>query len=279
MIRLMAKSDIPSVMLLKEAEGWNQTETDWVTIQQIEPGGCLVFERAGTVVGTVTVVCYGKRLGWIGMMLVDVEYRRQGIGAALIEAALEYLDRREVSIAKLDATDVGRLLYDKFGFVDECTVERWIRPSGDAQEEQKLDTGEDTIGNWDQHLDQEAFGLDRSRILDCLLANPGVRLFRASNAQAFLRPGSKFQQIGPFVARDIHAAEVVLNKILDHSSTFTIAWDLFPDCLTAVQLSHQKGFTPRRRLTRMAKKMRSDSSKSFLGDQTMQFGIAAFEFG
>jgi len=278
-IRLMTKSDIPSAMLLKEVEGWSQTEIDWVTIQQIEPSGCLVFERAGTVVGTVTTVCYGKQLGWIGMMLVDIEYRRQGIGAALIEAALEYLDRQGVSIAKLDATDVGRLLYKKFGFVDECAVERWIRPIGDVQEEQKLDIDGDAIGNWDQQLDQEAFGLDRGRILDCLLANPGVQLFRARNAQAFLRPGSKFRHIGPFVARDIHAAEVVLDKILGHSSTFPIAWDLFPDCLTAVQLSHRKGFAPRRRLTRMAKKMRSDSSESFLVDQTMQFGIAAFEFG
>ena len=63
MIRLMTKSDIPSAMLLKEVEGWSQTEIDWVTIQQIEPSGCLVFERAGTVVGTVTTV-YWMGLEW-----------------------------------------------------------------------------------------------------------------------------------------------------------------------------------------------------------------------
>jgi hypothetical protein len=34
---------------------------------------------------------------------------------------------RAVECVKVDATDMGRGLYQKFGFVDECPVERWVR--------------------------------------------------------------------------------------------------------------------------------------------------------
>jgi len=81
--RLLFESDIPSAMRLKEAAGWNQTEADWRRLLSLQPEGCFAAVRDGRLVGTTTVTIYGE-LAWIGMVLVDREYRRQGIASGLM---------------------------------------------------------------------------------------------------------------------------------------------------------------------------------------------------
>ena len=278
MIRPMAAADIPTAMRLKDAEGWNQTERDWLTVLQIEPQGCLVFERAGDVVGAVTTVTYGDRLAWIGMMLVDAAHRRQGIGTALMEAALEYLDGRGVREVKLDATDMGRPVYERLGFVEECAVERWV---GTISEEAAAepDAGEELTSGWDRALDAQAFGLDRHRVIATLRANSPAESFCRDDAQALVPPGARFWYLGPVVARTSTAASILLGDVLPRYRGRTLAWDLFPDHPAAPDLAGRWGFAPRRRLIRMARSMRPGSAETPLGERAMQFGIAAFEFG
>ncbi len=272
----MAAADIPTAMRLKDAEGWNQTEHDWLTVLQIEPQGCLVFERAGDVVGTVTTVTYGDRLAWIGMMLVDAAHRRQGIGTALMEAALGYLHDRDVREIKLDATEMGRPVYERLGFVEECAVERWV---GTISEQAGAGTGEKWTSGWDQALDAQAFGLDRHRIIASLRAGSQADSFCRDDAQVLVRPGARFWCLGPFVARTSTAASILLGDVLPHYRGRTLAWDLFPDHPAAPDLAGRWGFAPRRRLIRMARSMRPGSAETPLGERAMQFGIAAFEFG
>ena len=284
MIRPMAPADIPAAMHLKEAEGWNQTERDWLTALELEPRGCLVFEQAGEVVGTVTTVGYGDRLGWIGMMLVDAAHRRQGIGTALMEAALNYLDGRGVREVKLDATEMGHLVYERLGFVEECAVERWVGTIGEEPGPERLGDGEEIASGWDRQLDCEAFGLDRGRVIALVRrewprGNSLARSFQQRDAQALVRPGARFWYLGPFVARESGAAGVLLDGLLDRYRGLTFAWDQFSDHAAAPDLARRWGFAPRRRLIRMARSMRPGGSETPLGDRNMQFGIAAFEFG
>ena len=274
----MTAADIPAAMRLKDAEGWNQTERDWLTVLQLEPQGCFVRERAGEVVGTVTTVAYGDRLGWIGMMLVDAAHRRQGIGTALMEAALAYLDGSGVHEIKLDATEMARPVYERLGFVEECAVERWVgtisEPKGRAPGAE-----EEWTSGWDRTLDAQAFGLDRHRMIAALRANSPAESFCRDDAQALVRPGARFGYLGPFVARDSEAAAVLLGGLLRRCRGRTLAWDLFPDHSAAPALAERWGFAPRRRLIRMARSMQPGGAGSPLGDRAMQFGIAAFEFG
>src|SRR6266850_7622987 len=126
-VRLLRASDIPQAMRLKDAAGWNQTEEDWRRILDLEPEGCFGIEREGRLVATTTAICYGRELAWIGMVLTDPEFRGQGLASQLMRRTLEFLNGRTIQCVKLDATGMGRGLYQKFGFVDECPVERWVR--------------------------------------------------------------------------------------------------------------------------------------------------------
>jgi len=50
----------------------------------------------------------------------------KGIGKALMTHAIEYLDRRGARSIRLDATALGRPLYEKLGFAWEFTLARFV---------------------------------------------------------------------------------------------------------------------------------------------------------
>src|SRR5690242_1828349 len=167
-IRLLFESDIPAAMRLKEAAGWNQTEDDWRRLIKLEPTGCFAAIRNGELVGTTTTTTYKDELAWIGMVLVDPQSRRQGIATKLMETGLDYL-KGKVATVKLDATPQGKLVYEKFGFEVESTVERW---SGNL-ESTSTDRGGEVLSvelrDELMVLDQRAFNADRSTLMDSLI--------------------------------------------------------------------------------------------------------------
>src|SRR6476619_1151636 len=120
-IRLLFESDSPAAMRLKEAAGWNQTEEDWRRLLALEPNGCFAAVKDDRLVGTTTTTTYGNELAWIGMVLVDPHERRQGIATKLMNVAMDYLNGK-VATVKLDATALGKPVYEKFGFHVESVL-------------------------------------------------------------------------------------------------------------------------------------------------------------
>ena len=92
-IRLMTPGDLPAAMRLSREAGWNQVEADWRRFRDMQPDGCFVAELAQGCVGTV-VACVFDQVAWIAMLLVDSAQRGEGIGRALIEHALMFLDEQ-----------------------------------------------------------------------------------------------------------------------------------------------------------------------------------------
>jgi GNAT superfamily N-acetyltransferase len=92
-LRTMSEQDIPAGMRLKEIAGWNQTANDWKCFLKASPAGCFVAEVDGTVRGTAATISYEHRFAWVGMVLVDPEFRGQGIGTRLLEKTIAYYSR------------------------------------------------------------------------------------------------------------------------------------------------------------------------------------------
>src|SRR5258708_1295320 len=169
-VRLLRPLDIPQAMRLKDAAGWNQTEEDWARILELEPEGCFGIELEGRLAATITAICYGLELAWIGMVLTDPEFPGQGLASRLMRPTLEFPDGRGVPCVKLDATDMGIGLYRKFGFVDECPIERWVRAPGPVAPV--------ALGSceFDAAMDRLAFGAGRSRLLLRLAAGEAASI-------------------------------------------------------------------------------------------------------
>jgi len=254
-LRVMTAADIPAGMRLKDHAGWNQAPADWERFLRASPQGCFVAEVDGRVRGTATTIVYEERFAWIGMLLVDPEYRGRGIGTRLLEKAIEYLDACGIPTLKLDATPEGKPIYGRLGFVTEYEIERCTlrRMSDDrAARRSPLQRGLTRILRWDR----EVFGADRSELLRSLHRKaPEFTLtnqFRGELAgYALGRRGSHADHLGPWMARDEASARELLDEFLRRSARGTVFVDVLKDNPFARRLLPARGFEFSRPLTRM----------------------------
>ncbi len=270
-VRLLKSSDIPQAMLLKQAEGWNQTEQDWGRLLELEPEGCFGIEHEGRLVATTTATCYGCELAWIGMVITAPEFRGQGLASRLMRRTLEYLDDLRTQWVKLDATSMGSGLYRKFGFEDECPVERWLRAPSPAGARHVV-----VQRTWDAVLDRGAFGADRSRLLSTLAREESVSI--PGSGYAMGRPGANAAYFGPCVAVKSQAARILLEWFLARHSSEPIYWDLLPGNQEAVRLAQDFGFERSRQLVRMSRKRVAGARPLSTSVQEV-YAIAGLEFG
>jgi ribosomal protein S18 acetylase RimI-like enzyme len=185
----MAASDIAAAVGLSEQAGWNQTEEDWRMLMELSPEGCLAIEVQGELAATTTLLCYGRRLGWIGMVLTKVAYRGQGFARRLLTEALRLADEMQIETVKLDATDQGVRLYEQMGFRFEQNIERWCRSESGEATDTVIPEGVALHEEW-QSVDRVAFGADRRGLLNRLAHRARPLLF-ASGSFVLTRPGSK----------------------------------------------------------------------------------------
>jgi GNAT superfamily N-acetyltransferase len=255
-IRLLFESDIPSAMRLKEAAGWNQTEADWRRLLSLQPDGCFGAVRDGRLVGTTTTTIYGE-LAWIGMVLVDPEYRRQGIASELMSVALDYL-KEKVETIKLDATALGEPVYKKLGFAVESKVERWSGSVGSTQRDAQIVIDRESVRELLQ-LDRRAFGADRSKLIESLMTDACVApvLLRAADdglsGYALARGGTSKTYVGPVVVSEPQLVETLLDQVLSQLPGREIYIDINRECVADMRLLSDRGFVKERDLIRMVK--------------------------
>ena len=262
--RLMTEADIPAGMRLKELAGWNQTPSDWERFLRASPAGCFVAELDGRVCGTATTIVYEGRFAWIGMVLVDHEYRGRGIGTRLLAKAIEHLDAARVPTLKLDATPQGRPIYSKLGFVSEYEVERWAlerRPdlagaAGSVEQSASFSFGSQQDVEEIVEFDREVFGADRGGLLKSLDDDtPSFTLEARDRGKlqgyALGRRGSRADHLGPWIARDESSARGLLVEFLQRSKGEAIFVDCVKPNRFACGLAQSLGFEFSRPLTRM----------------------------
>lgn len=168
-MRPLTKNDFDFAHEMTVVEQWNDRLKDVKRIFNFEPDGCFIAEIDGKPVGHVFAISYGN-LGWIGLLIVEAEYRRMGIGRLLMEKARDYLLRRGVETVKLEAVPEIAALYRKLGFRDENDSLRFkgtnanlpVRDSSSIKPIALEDIGE--LAKFDSRF----FGADRIRVLTSL---------------------------------------------------------------------------------------------------------------
>ncbi|MCE5310867.1 MAG: GNAT family N-acetyltransferase [Acidobacteriales bacterium] len=268
-VRLLTSADLDGVMLLSREAGWNQTREDWARMMALTPQSCFGIDCDGRVVATATAYCYGSELAWVGMVLTAADYRGRGFARATVQATLDFARSQDVAWIKLDATDMGRPLYEKLGFVAEYAVERWLRPPSPAA----AATVEAYRPN--PELDLEAFGADRSSLLASLAP---IEAASAGGAFALGRPGSKAAYFGPCVSRNMDSTAKLLDWYLSRHAREQVFWDLVEPNPDAFALARTRGFAPVRRLMRMVLRGRA-WAPPFVERPELVYALGGFEFG
>ena len=198
----MAETDLMFADRLRDMAGWNQRLQDWKRLLRHDPQGCFVAEWHGQPAGTATTTTYSKDLAWIGMVLVDSDMRRRGIGKALLMQCIEHLRQSGVGCIKLDATPLGRQVYGPLGFVSEWSLSRWQTTELSVCPERietASDPGSRPLDSGDigcvADLDACAFGVARNRMLSLLATQSETRVHRDGAGRivgyGMLRPGQR----------------------------------------------------------------------------------------
>ena len=207
-IRLMNTTALPFILRLRSQAGWNQTEADLRRFLDLSAGGSFVAEWNGVPAGTVCTFVFGST-AWIAMVLVEESLRGRGIGKALMSHALDYLDGLGVERVRLDATPLGRPVYEKLGFVAEYNI---LRYQGEVPRVVSAPASKQLVGagrgllDQVRHLDAEVTRADRSALLGTLYRSRTnfQMIERNSTVEGFvsIRPGARAWHIGPCVATD-----------------------------------------------------------------------------
>jgi ribosomal protein S18 acetylase RimI-like enzyme len=260
MLRPLQPQDIAIAAELSAEAGWNQTEDDWRMLLRLNPENCFGIEADGRLVSTATLACYGRQLGWIGMVLTNGAYRRRGFARALLLHAIDRADQLGIESLKLDATDQGQSLYESLGFRVEQQVERWWRARQAAsgaglQPAQLIDYG------------LQAYGANRSELLSALVERS--TLYADADGFCFSRPGRVANYIGPCISRNADFARRSIQACAGKESY----WDLLPQNKLARDLATELGFIPQRKLVRMVR------GRDLRGREDWIYAIAGFELG
>ncbi len=279
----LAEAEIGGADALVREAGWNQVAADWSVF--LDSGTVhAIHDREGRVVATAATLPYGGRFGWISMVLVAVDHRRQGLAKRLLRRCIDGLTGAGLTPV-LDATPDGRAVYRALAFEDSWGYQRLsaraVLKVGDLPMPPAGVTvrrADDTC--WDAlcAYDAAAFGADRRALLTNLLARlPAVAQVaeREGRIVGILlgRDGRTATQLGPLAADDDATALALLARGL-----VAVAGPVYIDLADAKEGLRAwlmaRGFAPQRPFTRMLYRR-----SARFDDRARTFAVAGPEFG
>jgi GNAT superfamily N-acetyltransferase len=142
-----------------------------------------VAEDRAALVGTASVASFGTT-GWIGALGVEPAARRRGIGGALTEQCIEWLRREGASTVLLYATDQGRPVYERLGFVSEGSATAWRGVAGARRGVAVRRLGDDDRTKI-LSADRAATGEDRGAVISQLRPLRGVAVDDGAGVTGF----------------------------------------------------------------------------------------------
>jgi GNAT superfamily N-acetyltransferase len=232
-------SDAAEGLALAELAGWNQDISAWRMVLTWGQGGCFGFRHQGMLVATATTIRYEPEKGWIGMVLTHPDHRGQGLGTAVSRAALFHLQSHDVKHVLLDATAMGRPIYEHLGFRPLHRIEIW---QGEARRQSTQLARQAVAADYGRitALDAMSFGATRPQLIRGLLnefpdlawveGHPGhldgfalAQLNHAGSAH-----------VGPWYHRDVGGAAILLRTALNALADRQIRVDI-PEHNTAAR--------------------------------------------
>ena len=233
------------------AEGWNPGLADDACFATVDPQGFLVGEIDGETAATVSCVNYSASFAFLGFYIVRADLRGRGYGLRIWNAAIAHAGPRVIG---LDGVAAQQQNYRKSGF--ELAYAN-IRYGGTvaAPEAPRAQVNAQVIALSEIPLadveayDATLFPAPRPAFLRAWIGAPGHvgrAVMRDGRLAGWgvIRPSRKGRKIGPLVADDRAAAEVVLSALLAGAGSGEIFLDVPGINHDAVALAQDMGLAP-----------------------------------
>ncbi|HEX9035785.1 MAG TPA: GNAT family N-acetyltransferase [Ktedonobacterales bacterium] len=240
-------ADLAALGAIRRQMGWSRSEDLLDAIVRWSGGRIFVIREGelAAISGEVahrpavaTVATASPPVGVIGSVMVRPEFQRGGLGRAIMEHAISWLERQGARHIFLDATPAGRPLYRRLGFVD--VTSSWYTRAPLASLDSDALGRVAACGNVARvvgasadalprlaALDRIAYGGDRLGLIDALARQDGHELLIAETATGeplgflMLRPSEPplgGVRLGPLVAHnDATAAALMVHALAKES--------------------------------------------------------------
>ena len=233
-LRILDVDDISQALEFSGAEKWNQTAADWNFIITTPENVCLAAVDNEKIVGTATATVYNDEVAWIGMVLVNKDYRGKGISKLLLTGLFEKL--KHCCGIKLDATPAGQPVYEKFGFKTEYKITRLTNASVSLNNlSYHYSCNIERLCNEDISnvisFDENVFGAKREKLIRFLCRNNPENswvLKQNGKITGFVlgRKGTRFYQVGPVAAMSGLGAKELLLKSFENIEEKAVVIDI-----------------------------------------------------
>jgi hypothetical protein len=175
---------------------------------RLNPRGCFVAYDGVRKLGITTTTAYGKKLAWIGNVIVHRKYRGKHIGRELVEQATLHLQKTGVQHIALYCYKEQVYFYENLGFVRDRPFLRLRRDAAKAEHLRKE-------SNFQRPLsmvkllaaDMQAFGADRSRLIRSVLADHAGWILGSSSgissiSYLMVKESADECEFGPWICLD-----------------------------------------------------------------------------
>lgn len=236
------RSHLAAAHALSAGEKWPHRIEEWAFLLDLGPGfGIWTGDR---LVGTSVLTPYGADAATCNMIIVDPSMRGHGLGRRLMSAVLDAAGPRE---CRLTATEDGRPLYEKLGFVGTGQIRQLQGIAQPLPAPEGISPATPADLPQIAALDRQATGMDRGALLARLLAEgPILTLRSAAGLRGFVacRPFGRGHLMGPLAAQDDATANLLLRAaIVAHAGRF-LRVDLTDAGARHVALVQAAGLSP-----------------------------------
>ena len=278
-VRAMQQADIEEGLRLCRVAGWDQVHRDWRRFLDGPDSSVHAAVHGSDLIATIATIRYGAQFGWIGMVLVDPSAQGRGIGSTMLRDAIDSL--RDMPAVRLDATPAGRVVYQKHGFQDECSLMRMEAISVNVDTSPPTTVRAMTRGELPAviSMDRSVFGAPRPNLLEWMYDGAPEFAFvaeRQGNLCGYLfgRHGHQYEHLGPLVTDDLNVAVSLANGCLSRHQDQAFVIDTPEHNAGWIRFLEGAGFRPQRPYIRMYRGQRGP-----FGSLRHQFAILGPEFG
>lgn len=277
-IRPATALEMPFIMGMAAAEGWNPGLHDGPIFHATDPSGFIIAEAGGAFAGAIAAVRYGEAFGFIGLFLVKHPFRHLLCGARLGRAALDYLGDR---IVGTDGVQAKQEQYVRLaGFKRLCRNVRYQGvPFSRAVSSMVFEPADSVPFEALAAYDARHFGARRDVFLRGWLSAPEhmARVWRENGevrALGVIRPCLLGYKIGPLFADSAELADEMFRCLVKSALPGAeVVLDVPEPNAQAVAMARKHGLAPVFETARMYR----NNTPDFPSERI--FGITTFELG
>ncbi|PVD44323.1 N-acetyltransferase [Serratia liquefaciens] len=217
-LREMGAADVAPAHVLSQKIQWPHRLEDWQQAWSL--GGGVIAEVEGDVVGCALRWLWGDQRATLGLVIVAEQCRGQGIARAMLQQMIAPLPDYQLHLV---ATDHGKPLYQKLGFIDQGLLAQHQCREMPAGHTAPLPKGTRLRPALPQdlatlvELDLAASGLSRQPLLAAMLASAEQALVLEQQGIAvgfaFRRRFGHGNMIGPVVAPELTGAIAMVDAL------------------------------------------------------------------